>query len=948
MDQQRPSVVGWILACLVLLGSQGWAKSSGQLFIQAFDGPRPVEGLAVRLFDQEQKTDLSGSLLIEKLPEGSLSVYFPQSEQTVEVKIVNDQETFLKIELLSATDSKRKLLTQVENPISIASEAVGESRLKIPQRPQNIDSVGEILVLAPQSRVSLSALLEVRKKSSGVAEVLGSEQMSRQGDSDAASSLRRVTGLTLKDGKYVFVRGLGDRYSSVQLNGFNLPSPEPSRKVVPLDLFPTQILDQVLVQKSYNSRFNGEFGGGLIQLETKSKPQANLTQVGIGMSSSSFDDVLTYQGGKTDVWGVDDGTRQIPTSIRQALNSGKKIIESSDPTLGYTKEELRTLGASFRKNYGVFEKSMQPNPNLNLGVSLKGEQEKLQWGLSTSLSSVSSLDVVEKKVSQVDVPRPGELTLSETGSVDEYEVDRKLSLIVDTNVSYAKEHNLRLTLLGVRHSTDETSVKESSGPGVNDFSRRRTRTEWTERHLEVQQLQSLHQLTSDVELKLMLGRAQIRRENPDQKEVNYRRRTENDVYQLDPEVSGNLRSFSGLSEESQDLAMQFKIQKTNWKVALGAGTNLRERKSDTYRFQYIKDYLAGSEPDLTLDPDTIFNQSENWILVNQTGSADSYTGNHRVQHAFIDSQTQLTENLELAAGLRAEDSKQKVQTYFYFDTNQAQSLGESRGTDLLPSYSLVWKPSEAWRVRLAYGETLARPDFRELSTVRYIDEETGYEAKGNPQLKPAVIQNLDQRVEYYFEADEYLSLGAFYKKFLNPIEDVFQPVAGSLLKVPMNARAAENRGVELESRVSFRRLSRELRRWSLISNLSFIDSQIQLDQSATSQLTSSKRPLQGQSPFIINLGLYYDRPAQGLQGGLLYNVMGRRITEVGTDQRPDIYEEPYHQLDLVMSQKISKGPSLSFKIKNLLDRDVQSKQGGLVIRSHKKGTDYSMGATWTL
>lgn len=912
---------------------------TGELFVQAFDGVRPVQSLILVINQKKYETNSSGSLLIE-LPVGPMTLYLPQSEKTLSAEIFENQETFYKIEILN----KNQISTVLETPVQNARIETQSLNPEV----QTTTDPNEILILAPQSRVSISALLELRKKNTGVSEVLGSEQMARQGDSDAASSLRRVTGLTLLDGKYVFVRGLGDRYSSVQLNGFSLPSPEPSRKVVPLDLFPTSILDQVIVQKSYASSYPGEFGGGLIQLETKSRPQENSGQIGTSLNYEDFDQFLTYEGGKTDHLGHDDGTRKMPSQVRSALLSGRKLVENGDPSTGFTKEELRQLGTSFKKNYSVFESQDSQIPNLQLGAGALGEISTLKWGLNGSASYNTDQDVTIQENQRLDVPRPGELVLSEVGKSEIYEIERKISLATDLSLSYASDHQLRATILSLRHSTDETNIKESSGPGINDFSRRRTRTEWIERNLNVQQLQGQHQVNSQNQLKWRLGRSQIKRDAPDQKEVNYRKVSETENYQLDPEVSGNLRTFNELSERNEDVAISFegKILQMNYQLGLGQISKVRE--SDTFRFQYIKDYLAGNQPDLTLNPDQIFSQPEDWILVNQTGTADSYSGAQKTDHAFLDLKYQISPTIELSAGQRFESSIQTVKTYFYFSPDDTQSLGETKTQNQLPAYSIKWTPQEKYRFRLTYGETIARPDFRELSTVRYIDDDTGFEAKGNTELVPTIIQNLDLRAEYYFEADEFVSVGVFHKKFDKPIEDVFQPLAGSLIKVPQNALSAENQGLEIESRVTLRRLSRDLRRWSMLGNISWIQSNVKLDPTTSSQLTSDERPLQGQSPYVVNLGVYYDRPQMGLQGSLLYNVLGRRITEVGTDLRPDIFEEPVHQLDFVVAKKNKSGLALGFKIKNLLDPEVQSKQGNQVIRSLQKGRSYSLGATWTL
>ncbi len=921
------------------------SSKTGDLFVQAFQGNTPVMGLKIIVQDQVYETNSTGSILLN-LEAGSYLVHVPQGEQILPIEIQEDLETLVKINVNPLLKASAEVeAAPIFKPLMTA-ESTSTLQFKAPETTEN--TIEEFVVLAPQSKVSIAALIEVRKKSSGVTEVLGSEQMSRQGDSDAASSLRRVTGLTLMGGKYVFVRGLGDRYSSIQLNGFKLPSPEPSRRVVPLDLFPTSILDSVIVQKNYLSSFSADFGGGLIQLQTRNLPDKLYAQINLGQSFNDVDDYASYAGGSQDWTGHDDGTRQMPAAIRSALATGKKLIESQDPQLGFTKEELRALGASLRKNYSIVEKSSEPLPSMQIGLGNTWKFEGFNLGASSSVSYSSVIDVDEEKTAQFDVPRPGELSKSQDGRLISSEVDRKLSGTLNLGIDLKKDHRLSILLLALRHSSDETSVNETTGPGINDYARKRTRTEWVERDLFIQQLKGGSKISEPLQLDWRMGRSSATRNAPDSKEYDYRKITSSDPFLLDPEVSGNIRNYNNLIESNDEWGLELTHEIQKFKTQVGVSEMVRDRSSDTFRLQYVKDYLAGEAPDLSRSPDEIFSDAEDWVLVNQTGTADSYSGFQRTQSLFWNTQWQPNPKYEFILGHRLENSVQKVQTFYYYNKDDIQSLGLNESRNLLPSYAMTWKPNDVFRLRFAYGESIARPDFRELSTVRYIDDDTGYEAKGNTELKQTIIRHFDHRIEYYFQTDEYISLGLFYKRFQDPIEDVFQPSAGSLIKVPQNAISAENRGLEVESRLSFRHLNRDLRRWSLMANYSIIDSEVKLDEAKSFNLTSRDRALQGQSPYVLNMSLFYDRPAEGIKASLLYNILGRRITEVGTDLRPDIFEQPSGQLDFVFSQKIKNNMQLGFKARNLLDPSLQAKQGDEIVRTRKKGRAYSLGLTWAI
>lgn len=351
---------------------------------------------------------------------------------------------------------------------------------------------------------------------------------------------------------------------------------------------------------------------------------------------------------------------------------------------------------------------------------------------------------------------------------------------------------------------------------------------------------------------------------------------------------------------------------------------------------------------MTAQPETIFKpeniNTNGFVLTNLTESADSYSSDQNIFSFYGQTEYSFASKWTFLAGLRREKFNQEVKTFYYFDPEKPTSLAGLKNTDLLPTYSLTWKPNEALRGRLAFSETLSRPDARELSTVPFIDDESGYETFGNSELKTTLIKNLDHRWEYYFTSEEFVSTGVFLKQFTNPVEEIFEP-GPNLRKTFANASSATNMGLELEGRIGLRRLDRFMRRFTLISNLSLIKSEVDLPEDVKGILTTSKRPLQGQSPYVFNFQVQYDYNPLGLQTTFLYNIIGARITEVGTNKRPDIYEMPFHQLDLVSSLKLSGLGVINLKLKNLLDLDSKSTQGSEIVKKEKKGRALSVGYT---
>jgi hypothetical protein len=831
------------------------------------------------------------------------------------------------------------------------TDAVGPTGLaKLRNKPiflkRSVSDLEEFVVLAPKVKGSVSALVEVRKNSAAVAEVLGSEQMAKQGDSDAGASLRRVTGLSLVGGKYVYVRGLGERYSAVTLNGSSLPSPDPSRRVIPLDIFPTSVLESVVVQKSFSPPQPGEFGGGLIQLQTKSLPDKTFLRVSTGATLEGQVDQILYQGGSTDWLGIDDGTRALPDAIRSALASGKKLNENNPPlfTNGFSTEELDSLGRSLPLTYNTTNGQRTNLPSLSLSGGTRANWHDLSFGVSASGSHSTGLEQTEKKSFRYDADSPTNLTLNESSIAKVSEREVKSSGTLDLGASN-KNHGAQVSLLLVRHSTDEAEIRDSTRTSDSVSSRRITNLEWVERELFTKQISANHQWSTvfakPLQLRWRLSESIAQRSAPDAKQYVYEERLPG-IFTLGRDNNGNRRIYSELKDQSQEIGGELRqdfslTEKIQWGLYAGATVLQRDRAADVWRLHMR---LRNPNIDLTGEPNSILGQigADGFQLTNLTESADSMSAEQTIRSFYVGTELQLP-SWVWSSGFRQEKGRQEVKTFYYFDRQSPTSKAGLETLDLLPAHSLTWKPSDAVRARIAYSETTARPEFRELSTVPFIDNESGYETVGYDKLRGTVIKNYDHRWEFYPSPEESFSIGVFHKEFSFPIEEVFEP-SPNLRKTFRNVDLAKNSGLELDGRLDLRRISRFLRRWSVLGNVSLIRSRVVLGEEARGQQTSENRPLQGQSPWVINAQAQYDRPQQGSAFGLVYNVVGPRITEVGTNFRPDIYEQPFHQLDFVGSQKFAKNYAVNFRAKNLLDPEARSLQGEKLVRTQKKGRSF--------
>lgn len=804
--------------------------------------------------------------------------------------------------------------------------------------------IQEVTVAAPRIKNSVEALLEVRKQSNSVSDVLGSEAMSRNGDSDAASSLRRVTGLTLVNGKFVYVRGLGERYSSVLLNGSQVPSPEPTRRVVPLDLFPISVLESITVQKSFSPNRPAEFGGGLIELQTKSIPNSFNGSLQIGYSSDSMVNGISYTGGKNDYLGFDDGTRKMPLIIKNAFLSKKKLIASDSE--GFKISEIEKMGESLSNHYNIKKTDSLSIPNLQINF---GDQQKIgsyKAGAMFGAIYSSSTESGDKNSKNLNVGAGNILEKEDESNTRYTEKEIQLGGALNLGIEYKNDHKLNINTLLLRNTTDNTQEKITYKSSDSFKSRKYDSFEWNEREVLFNQVSGNHQFDY-FEMKWRLNQSVAKRDSPDSREIM--RNEENGIYILETDVTGNKRVYSELEDKSKEVGIDFVIpliknEDNEHKLKMGMTYNGKDRESDVYRLHFKNNYTPGNLPDLSQDTEVILANrgSDKFLITNITDSADSFKGNQKVNSYYGSIDSSFMGKIDSSIGFRFEKNLQDVQTFKYYDPNNPTSRGKLLMEDLLPSYNLTYKFSSDQRLRIAYGETMARPDFRELSTVQYIEDETGYDVIGNSSLKGTVIKNIDIRFENFLADSDFFSVGAFYKKFESPIEAMFQP-GDKLIKTFVNAPSAYSSGLELEGRYSFRNLSRDLRRWSISSNLTIIKSEVEIDPRNGNQ-TSKSRPLQGQSPYVANFQVFYDRPQLKITSGLIYNVVGRRITEVGTNSRPDIYEEPFHQLDFVFNQKLDEW-GYGFKAKNLLDSKAKSVQGNEVVREKRKGRSYAFNVS---
>lgn len=829
----------------------------------------------------------------------------------------------------------------------------------------------EFIVVAPYIAGSLASVMEERQEADTISDILSAEQIARSGDSDAAGALKRVAGLTLVGDGFIYVRGLGERYSSTVLNGSAVPSPDPTRRVVPLDLFPADILQSVLVQKTFSPWVPGDFGGGTVELRTVGIPEGPFFNAGGSLEyldGTTFSDGWRYDGGSRDWFGYDDGTRDLPASMCGALCDGTQLQPAS-PVLGggFSPEEIERFGEDLSGVWDISPEDIDPNGDASLSLGNRWNND--QWSLGYTASGLWSQDwQTRSEIRRVFTATNQGLAPVEDLVRDVTFRDMSTSWFGSAGVAWNDQHAISLTYMLLRKSRDraqiETGISESP-----DEEQLRRRLQWQENELWTAQLAGQHVFAAlgEMELDWMLATAEATREEPKTRTYLYESDNTGQLA-LTTSAESNSVNYSLLEDTTDNwdvnLGKRFDFgSRSSVKLQFGLGGISRDRNSTLRRFSFKDIGPLSRDRELrrmlsledVLTDETI---GQNGFQLRETTQAtDNYTATQDQTLSFANVEYFFGERFRVGVGMRQEDNQQRVETFPLFQPDAPPVVGELDEKDRLPAFGLTWGFSADMQLRLAYSETLNRPDFRELAAAPYEDPLLDETIIGNPGLEQASIKNYDLRWEWYLTAFESLSLAAFYKEFTDPIEKIIQPGAFNVTTLT-NAMGAENSGVEFDFRLDLGRLSSASKSvpvlrhvpfddFYIAGNLAWIESEIRLDPEEVLTNTNDTRPLEGQSPHVINLQLGYDSPDERWSATLLYNTFGERIVKVGLLGAPDIYEQPVHALDFTSTFRFNSTWSFGLKLKNILDDTFQFTQGDEVTRQYQKGRAVSISFTYT-
>lgn len=819
----------------------------------------------------------------------------------------------------------------------------------------------EYVVSAPFVEGGLASAISTMKDSEFIGDALSSEQFSKSGDSDVADALKRVTGVTIVNDKYVYIRGLGERYTTVLLNDLHIPSPEPTRRVVPLDIFPTGVIQDMQIQKTWSSYLPGTFAGGAVLLNSKDIPKEdNYIEGSIGtkFNSATGEEALVGPDNQEPLPGIILDYSENFSPLTEEVRLGNTVIAP-----GLTAEQKQTLNYAMMnyRQYGLEEQKIEPGIDLSLS---SGQSFKTSGGLKYGFAGTVYYKTEQDKNNIESNRYQKVLATGDTVHInnevfDAVTLNEKAGALVSLGVDDAERHSAKYTLLWLNENTDETLFGERNELVDNDYHER-TYLSYVEEELIAHQLNGSSHFFKDsgilfydgVVLDWGLETAEATRLEPGTFEYEYKREPVGMV--LDAKKMFYLYSDLDDSVDNQRLDLTFPFQ---WNKHLnytqfGYFNYDKERNLDNRRFKVeYQNTLDTSTIDQALTIANVDNGTAD--ILDSYKPDDFYTAEQNVSAYYINQLITPWEPLDLVFGMRWEDSTQTLQV------GEDQREYDLDTSDTLPSFGSTYRLSDDKQIRFGYSETLSRPDFREFSPNRYKDPLTGYIVFGNPNLTYTTIENLDLKFEWYPSHSEYLSLGVFSKDFTNPIETVRSQADVDIEITYRNAKTATSEGFELGFRKNLDFISSWLTNLYVEGNYTDIESSVTLNKDNpdfandpfVQNLTTGDRPMQGQSPYVINFQLGYDNLNTGRSVVLAYNEFGERITSLGINGNPDIYEQPFEKLDLIIKWRLNDtfdeqrkkiGYAISFEAENLLDSEIVMKQGSETVYQEKVGQTYKL------
>ncbi len=871
-------------------------------------------------------------------------------------------------------------------------ETISLGNIRLPESTLNLE---EVVVSADIIRTTEASLNTIRRQSAVMLDGISSARMRFTGDNNAAEAVKRVTGISVEDGKYIYVRGLGDRYSKTTLNGVDIPGLDPDRNSLQLDILPSGLIDNMLVSKNFTADMPADFTGGSMNVETKDFPDSKIISFSVSTSYNPDmhfnSEYLQYSGGRTDFLGFDDGTRALP--------AGAGLARIPTPISGHSQQEVVSFLQSFNPELGTSRKTSPMD--LSIGFSL-GNQFNISENNSRSpkLGYIFSLtwksdykyynDVFYGEYQRYIDPAKTDLRYAtrQTGEIGERNV---LAGILGGLALKTQYSRFRLTAMHLQNGESRAGKFqiENDGEAVGQSGYRAIsdNLEYNQRSVTNFLLSGTHApRSSGWEVDWRISPTISTSDDPDIRKTAFTITDSGSSFMAG--AGGNptriWRTLNELNAVSKlDVTHTYSFRGTEAKLKMGISHTYKQRE---YEILFFDVQFFGGQSWPNPDPATVLNPENLWpnrpnSIYYQSGNPrpnpNAYASNVHNSGVYISSEIDIFPRVKTIVGVRMENFVQRHtgrdQRYASGDTQGGLNFSNQKvleSYDFFPSVNVIYSPTDNQKLRLSWSETIARPSFKELSFAQILDPISNRIFNGSlfsypgwdGKLTETRIMNFDMRWELFQERGQLVSLSAFYKTFDKPIELVRIPEQQTSTEYqPRNVGNGQLIGIELEFRKDLDFILPSWRNLHISGNLTVVQSTIDMTEleynsrktyEKSGEIIPTERRMAGQSPYVINGGVGYNHPGSGTEAGLFYNVKGPTLSIVGAGLFPDIYTEPFHSLNFSLSRMIGfeRKTNLVFRVSNILDSTNVSQYHsygaqGETYSSIRPGRSFNFGVT---
>lgn len=933
------------VACVVLLGGIGLAQDAGApagdagtvagTVIDRTSGDPIIEaGVEVVGTGKKTTTDLDGKYVI-KLPPGKYEVriYAPLYQGT-------------RLQNVTVQPGKT-------SKGDAALAAAGQAGVEV------------VEVTAQAAKAAEATQLVKRKSAAVVMDTVGAESIKKAPGSKATDVVQRTPSVTIKDDKFIVVRGLDERYTSATLNGSRLPSPDPLKRVVPLDLFPAEFFDAFGIIKTYSPDLPGDFTGGLVEMQLRDFPeqlQYNFSVTTGGNTQATGQDFLTYKGSALDYVTLGESYRNPPSTLPDfSLND-------------LSNSQRFAVGRSFKDIWSPETATAPPNFGTNFSIGNTWGPLGVQFGAVYSTEYFMRRNELKRQLQNTGTTEDPEVSVRDQFYANVGTFNARIGGLLTGAYKFNEKHKLTLRTFVNRIANDETTSEIGTTPQTGDGEKQRqTRLQYIEDELAYSQLAGEHDFDwVRADWRTVLSR--VTRDEPDTRHTTYVGPKGDRVFTQDS--LGGLRINNETRERLTDSMLDFTVPFHTWlpftdvwtglpaKFKFGPAYSFRDRDFAQRRFQFEAN---GATQNLTKPAEDLFapnNIGPAGANVEETTQArDRFHATEEIIAGYGMFDLPLVrDRLRLIGGVRLEYSLIRLESFVDNVQNVcgAESIPECYATfrkknvNPLPGVNLVYSPRDDMNLRFSYSQSVSRPEFRELAPVEFPAQRGDRARFGNPDLVQAEITSWDGRFEWFFTPLEVASIGAFYKELTNPIELVQVVRSSDIAETWANAKDGKLVGVELELRKDFAFVKDWLRPLRFIGNVTYTDSTVNTPKAKIfglpTQQTSLTRRLQGQAPITINAILEWDKP-DVVTASLLYFTAGDTLVSVGSNGVPDTFFQQRHKLDAVVIVPLQRWLDAPIRLKlaaeNLLNDPFTRTQGDFVQRNYTSGIKFSLGLAYS-